>query len=112
MAAPMLTVLAKSVDVVGIRIGFACFIFSFALLTGNPLSGVLLHQSGYLWSHAIFFNAVDSSYLNSASRPYMQVRHHNSKFSSKTDPLVVHSSPFDEHRYIYHGSSLIYTGRP
>ncbi|TBU44844.1 hypothetical protein BD309DRAFT_957436 [Dichomitus squalens] len=58
MAVPMLTVLAKSVDVVGIRIGFACFIFSFALLTGNPLSGVLLHQSGYLWSHAIIFNAV------------------------------------------------------
>ncbi|TBU21821.1 major facilitator superfamily domain-containing protein [Dichomitus squalens] len=58
MAAPMLTVFAKSVDEVGIRIGFACFIFSFALLTGNPISGALLRAPEYLWSHAIIFNAV------------------------------------------------------
>ncbi|TBU44847.1 major facilitator superfamily domain-containing protein [Dichomitus squalens] len=58
MAAPMITVFAKSVDEVGIRIGFACFIFSFALLTGNPISGALLRAPEYLWSHAIIFNAV------------------------------------------------------
>ncbi|TBU43919.1 hypothetical protein BD309DRAFT_863344 [Dichomitus squalens] len=58
MATPMLAVLAKSVDVVGIRIEFA---FSFALLTGNPISGVLLHQHEYLWSYAIVFNAVCTS---------------------------------------------------
>ena len=41
-----------------IRIGLACFIFSFALLTGNPISGALLHAPDYFWSRAIVFNAV------------------------------------------------------
>ncbi|KIP07467.1 hypothetical protein PHLGIDRAFT_118048 [Phlebiopsis gigantea 11061_1 CR5-6] len=58
MTAPMLTVFAKSVEEVGIRIGLACFIFSFALLTGNPISGALLHPPDYFWSRAIIFNAV------------------------------------------------------
>ena len=40
------------------RIGFACCIFSLALLTGNPISGALLHAPDYFWYRAIIFNAV------------------------------------------------------
>jgi hypothetical protein len=43
---------------ISIRIGFACFIWSFALLFGNPISGALLRAPHYFWSRSIVFNAV------------------------------------------------------
>ncbi|TFY75972.1 hypothetical protein EWM64_g8040 [Hericium alpestre] len=58
LTAPVLTLFANSVDEVGIRIGFGMFAFSFALLTGNPISGALLESPKYLWGRPIVFNAV------------------------------------------------------
>lgn len=49
---------AKSVDDVGVRLGFGCFVWSFALLTGNPISGALLQTPHYYWGKAIIFNAI------------------------------------------------------
>ena len=51
-----------------IRIGLACFLFSFALLTGNPISGALLRAPDYLWSRAIVFNAVRAPALCARAR--------------------------------------------
>ncbi|RPD71696.1 MFS general substrate transporter [Lentinus tigrinus ALCF2SS1-7] len=49
-----------SVDVgeVGTRIGVACFIVGFALLTGNPISGALLKSPHYEWQNPILFSSI------------------------------------------------------
>lgn len=58
LVAPTIGTFSKSAGDVGIRLGFACFIWSFALLTGNPISGALLQSPHYHWPRAIVFNAV------------------------------------------------------
>ncbi|KAI0087793.1 major facilitator superfamily domain-containing protein [Irpex rosettiformis] len=58
LVAPMVAMFAKSVDEVGIRVGLACTVASFAMLTGNPISGAILHSPDYFWDKAIIFNAV------------------------------------------------------
>lgn len=60
MINPAISMFATSPNEVGIRIGFACFFFGFALLTGNPISGALLSPPSYTWSKAIIFNVVRS----------------------------------------------------
>ncbi len=40
------------------RIGVVCFVVSFALLTGNPISGALLKPPHYEWQNPILFSGV------------------------------------------------------
>ncbi|TFY52943.1 hypothetical protein EVG20_g10333, partial [Dentipellis fragilis] len=58
LTAPVVSLFATSVDEVGLRLGCGMFLFSFALLTGNPISGALLESPRYLWGRPIVFNAV------------------------------------------------------
>ncbi|KAI0060889.1 MFS general substrate transporter [Artomyces pyxidatus] len=55
---PVLTIFAKDVSEVGYRMGLGMFVFSFAMLTGNPLAGSLLRSPLYEWDRPIVFSAV------------------------------------------------------
>ncbi|GJJ14672.1 hypothetical protein Clacol_008938 [Clathrus columnatus] len=49
------TMFADHVSEVGIRNGIVCWALSFALLTGNPIVGSLLHVPEYRWERPIIF---------------------------------------------------------
>ncbi|KAF9063526.1 major facilitator superfamily domain-containing protein [Rhodocollybia butyracea] len=46
---PVAATFAKNINEVGTRMGFLSFFVSFALLTGSPISGALLHSPEYFW---------------------------------------------------------------
>jgi len=49
--------MSKSVNEIGLRIGFLCFFTSFALLTGTPIVGAL-YDVDYHWFRPIIFSGV------------------------------------------------------
>jgi len=73
---PVAATFAKNINEVGTRMGFLSFFVSFALLTGSPISGALLHSPEYFWVRPVVFSAVVQlfgAFLIIVSR-WMQVR--------------------------------------
>lgn len=58
LAAPTSASFATDVKEVGTRLGILTFVMSFALLTGNPIAGVLLHPPHYRWINLSLFSAI------------------------------------------------------
>ncbi|THG98150.1 hypothetical protein EW026_g4001 [Hermanssonia centrifuga] len=77
--APASATFSKDVGEVGTRIGIMCFVSGFALLTGNPIAGVLLDPPNYVWRRPIIFAGVTvlfGSFLLTVSR-HMQAKRKN-----------------------------------
>jgi MFS family permease len=55
---PVAATFSKNINEVGTRMGFVTFVSSFAMLTGSPISGALLHPPQYLWVRPVVFSAV------------------------------------------------------
>jgi len=49
---------SRSMEEMGIRMGLAFAVVSFAMLTGTPITGALLTTADNRWSHAIVFSGV------------------------------------------------------
>ncbi|KAJ7512581.1 MFS general substrate transporter [Mycena galericulata] len=58
LSAPTSASFSRNVGEVGTRIGLMTFVSSFALLTGNPISGAILHPPRYTWIQPIVFSGV------------------------------------------------------
>ncbi|KAF8177948.1 major facilitator superfamily domain-containing protein, partial [Mycena galopus ATCC 62051] len=58
ITAPASASFSRNVGEVGIRVGLMVFVSSFALLTGNPLSGAILHPPRYTWIQTTVFSGV------------------------------------------------------
>ncbi|KAF7301923.1 MFS general substrate transporter [Mycena indigotica] len=58
LSVPMSATFSRSVAEIGTRIGLMSLTCSFTLLTGNPISGVLLHPPRYTWIDPIVFSGV------------------------------------------------------
>ncbi|KAE9398860.1 MFS general substrate transporter [Gymnopus androsaceus JB14] len=56
--APVAATFAKNINEVGTRIGLLSFTVAFAVLTGSPISGALLHSPQYYWIRPVIFSAV------------------------------------------------------
>ncbi|KAH7890368.1 MFS general substrate transporter [Phlebopus sp. FC_14] len=59
LTAPASAAFSRNIGEVGTRIGFMTFLASFALLTGEPISGVLLSPPAYSWTKPIIFSGVN-----------------------------------------------------
>ncbi|KAK1224677.1 hypothetical protein PQX77_012423 [Marasmius sp. AFHP31] len=55
---PVAATFARDINEVGLRMGMVTFISSFAMLTGSPISGALLHSPEYLWYRPVIFSGV------------------------------------------------------
>ncbi|KAE9405270.1 MFS general substrate transporter [Gymnopus androsaceus JB14] len=55
---PVAASFSKNINEVGTRMGFLTFVSSFAMLTGSPISGALLHAPQYYWLRPVVFSAV------------------------------------------------------
>ncbi|KAJ3718689.1 MFS general substrate transporter [Lentinula raphanica] len=55
---PVAATFARNINEVGTRMGFLTFVSSFAMLTGSPISGALLHSPQYFWIRPVLFSAV------------------------------------------------------
>ena len=55
---PVAATFAKNINEVGTRMGFLTFVSSFAMLTGSPISGAVLHSPQYFWVRPVVFSAV------------------------------------------------------
>ncbi|KAJ3981844.1 MFS general substrate transporter [Lentinula detonsa] len=55
---PVAATFARNVNEVGTRMGFVTLVSSFAMLTGSPISGALLHSPQYFWLRPVLFSAV------------------------------------------------------
>ncbi|ESK93171.1 MFS general substrate transporter [Moniliophthora roreri MCA 2997] len=55
---PVAATFARDINEVGTRMGLVTFVFSFAMLTGSPISGVLLHPPEYTWYRPVVFSGV------------------------------------------------------
>ncbi|KAJ6612910.1 major facilitator superfamily domain-containing protein [Mycena sp. CBHHK59/15] len=58
VSAPASALFSRNVREIGTRIGLMCFVSSFGLLTGNPISGAILHPPRYTWVQPIIFSGV------------------------------------------------------
>jgi len=58
VSAPASALFSRNVGEIGTRIGLMCFVSSFGLLTGNPISGAILHPPRYTWVQPIIFSGV------------------------------------------------------
>jgi len=58
VSAPASASFSRNVGEVGTRIGLMTFVSSFGLLTGNPISGAILHPPRYTWIQPIVFSGV------------------------------------------------------
>ncbi|KAJ6589528.1 hypothetical protein B0H19DRAFT_867280, partial [Mycena capillaripes] len=56
VSAPASASFSRNVGEVGTRIGLMCFVASFGLLTGNSISGAILHPPQYTWVQPIIFS--------------------------------------------------------
>ncbi|KAH0828878.1 MFS general substrate transporter [Lanmaoa asiatica] len=56
LTAPASAAFSRNIGEVGTRLGFMTFLASFALLTGEPISGVLLSPPAYSWTRPIIFS--------------------------------------------------------
>ncbi|KAK7046836.1 MFS general substrate transporter [Favolaschia claudopus] len=73
-AAPASASFSRNVGEIGTRMGTINFITSFSMLTGNPISGAILHPPEYTWVPPIVFSGVTvlaGAFLLSISH-YMQ----------------------------------------
>ncbi|KAK7059614.1 MFS general substrate transporter [Favolaschia claudopus] len=57
-AAPASASFSRNVGEIGTRMGTINFITSFSMLTGNPISGAILHPPEYTWVPPIVFSGV------------------------------------------------------
>ncbi|KAF9266671.1 MFS general substrate transporter [Marasmius fiardii PR-910] len=55
---PVAATFARDLNEVGLRMGIVTFISSFAMLTGSPISGALLHSPEYVWHRPVIFSGV------------------------------------------------------
>ncbi|KAF7371963.1 MFS general substrate transporter [Mycena venus] len=58
LSVPASASFSRNVGEIGTRIGFMSVVCSFTLLTGNPISGALLHPPRYTWFEPIVFSGV------------------------------------------------------
>ncbi|KAJ6589398.1 MFS general substrate transporter [Mycena capillaripes] len=58
VSAPASASFSRNVGEIGTRIGLMCFVASFGLLTGNPISGAVLHPPQYTWVQPIIFSGI------------------------------------------------------
>ncbi|KAF9228997.1 MFS general substrate transporter [Gyrodon lividus] len=58
LTAPASAAFSRNLGEVGTRIGVMTFVASFALLTGEPISGALLSPPGYTWTKPVIFSGV------------------------------------------------------
>ncbi|KAJ6544706.1 MFS general substrate transporter [Mycena sp. CBHHK59/15] len=58
VSAPASASFSRNLGEVGTRIGLMTFVSSFGLLTGNPISGAILHPPAYTWIQPIAFSGV------------------------------------------------------
>ncbi|KAJ3782744.1 MFS general substrate transporter [Lentinula aff. detonsa] len=58
LSAPTAASFSQDIGEVGTRLGLMTFVSSFGLLTGNPISGAILHPPEYIWIRPVVFSAV------------------------------------------------------
>ncbi|KAF7372176.1 MFS general substrate transporter [Mycena venus] len=58
LSVPASASFSRNVGEIGTRIGFMSVVCSFTLLTGNPISGALLHPPRFTWFEPIVFSGV------------------------------------------------------